>query len=329
MIKPISISIIISSYNSEKTILETLESVAQQTYSNCECIIVDDGSTDNTIQVVNDFISNKSQFTLIANNENSGKQPLVLNQGIRHSKYDYILILDSDDLLKHTCLEFRITKMDNDLEMNIFPNFCTFSKKIDDRGCVKNAYNHKEANYLYDFIVHKLPTAWQITSIIWKKEALKKIEYFNENMMRMVDVEISCRALIYGLTYKVFNNEEIDYYYRVTSDTIDVKWKRLKFYRASTIFIKEVFNFTKKYKIEKISFVENSLKKFYFSVLTTILISKDFDKNHVKDYINFGINERLINNDIFVKNIFRLKIIAELPFIRNLFFYFTKLYINS
>jgi glycosyltransferase involved in cell wall biosynthesis len=325
----ISISIIISSYNSEKCILNTLESVYNQTYSDWECIIVDDGSTDSTVQIINEYIKNKNKYTLIANKQNTGRQPVVLNQGIKLAKFDYVLILDSDDLLKDTCLGFRIEKMNKDLEMNIFPNFCIFNEKIDDRGSMKNIYNHKNPNYLHDFIIHKLPTAWQITSIIWKKDALKKIGFFNENMMRIVDVEISCRALIYDLTFHVFYDEEIDYYYRVTSSTNSVKIKRMKFYKASTIFIKEVFNFTKNKRIEKIDFVEECLKKFYLSVLTTVLISKDFDKNHLKDYIDFGINEGLIFDGLLTKNVFQLKKITELPLIRNFIFHFTKFYLNK
>jgi len=326
--KPISISIIISSYNSEKTILETLESVAQQTYSNWECIIVDDGSTDSTIQVVNDFISNKSQFTLIANNENTGKQPVVLNQGILSSKYDYILILDSDDLLKNTCLENRVEKMDVDSDMNIFPNTILFKNTIGDMGENKLVYNHKSPNYLKDFIIHKLPTAWQVTNVLWKKESLNRIGNFNENMIRIVDVELSCRALIYDLKISVFPNEVADFFYRITSNSVDVKGKRMRFYKASTVFIKEISKFTNDNSKDKNVLVKEYLKKFYFSVLSTTLISKEFDNTHVKDFVSFGINEDLIKKKVITQNILSIKKVSELPLIRNLIFHFTKLYIN-
>lgn len=327
--KPISISIIISSYNSEKTILETLESVAQQTYSNWECIIVDDGSTDNTTLIINDFILNKSQFTLIANNKNTGKQPLVLNQGIKLSKYDYILILDSDDLLKSTCLENRIEKMDIDSDMNIFPNTILFKNIVGDMGKNKLIYNHKSPNYLRDFIIHKLPTAWQVTNVLWKKESLNKIGDFNENMIRIVDVELSCRALIYDLKISVFPNEAADFFYRITSNLIDEKGKRMRFYKASTVFIKEISKFTNVHRKDKNNLVKEYLIKFYFSVLSTTLTSKEFNRSHLKDFVSFGINENLIKKNVITKNILLLKNISELPLIRNLIFHFTRFYINS
>lgn len=327
MIKPISI--IISSYNSEKTILETLESVANQTYSNWECIIVDDGSTDNTIQVINDFILNKNQFTLIANNENTGKQPVVLNQGIVRSKYDYILILDSDDLLKDTCLENRIEKMNIDSDMNIFPNTILFKNTIGDMGKNKIVYNHESSNYLKDFIIHKLPTAWQVTNVLWKKESLNKIGNFNENMIRIVDVELSCRALIYDLKISVFSNEVADFFYRITSNSVDEKGKRMRFYKASTVFIKEISNFTNDHRKDKNNLVKEYLIKFYISVLSTTLISKEFDSSHVEDFISFGIKEDLVKESVFTKNILLIKKVSELPLIRNLIFHFTKFYIYS
>lgn len=324
-----SISIIISSYNSENTILETLESVAQQTYSNWECIIVDDGSIDNTVQVVNDFILNKSQFTLIANNKNTGKQPVVLNQGIRCSKYEYILILDSDDLLKSTCLENRVEKMNINSDLNIFPNTILFRNTIGDMGGNKLIYNHKSPNYLRDFIIHKLPTAWQVTNVLWKKESLNKIGGLNENMIRIVDVELSCRALIYDLKVSVFPNETADFFYRITSNSVDEKGKRMRFYKASTVFIKEISKLTNDHRKDKNDLVKGYLRKFYFSVLSTTLISKEFDNSHVKEFVSFGINENLVKKNVITKNILIIKKVSELPLIRNFIFHFTKFYLNS
>ena len=57
------VSIITPMYNSEKFILKTIESIVNQTYSNWELLLIDDGSTDNTIQIVEDF---KLKYTILA-----------------------------------------------------------------------------------------------------------------------------------------------------------------------------------------------------------------------------------------------------------------------
>lgn len=98
MDKPI-ISIVIPAYNAEKYIEETLKSVSEQTYASWECIIVNDGSTDNTISVVESFIQkdkNKQKF-IFYSKENEGHSK-TRNYGIDHSNGEYIAFLDSDDV---------------------------------------------------------------------------------------------------------------------------------------------------------------------------------------------------------------------------------------
>lgn len=105
--KPL-ISIIIPSFNRATLIGETLESVLAQTYTNWECIVVDDGSTDNTLEVVEGFCKNDSRFSLhIRNREPKGAQ-VCRNIGIESSKSDWITFLDSDDILLPNKLELQV-----------------------------------------------------------------------------------------------------------------------------------------------------------------------------------------------------------------------------
>lgn len=97
------VSVIVPSYNSGKYILETLQSVIAQTYGNWECIIVDDGSTDNTAVVVKEFISSDSRF-IYHYQKNKGLAG-ARNTGIELSKGTYIQFLDSDDVIFPVKLE--------------------------------------------------------------------------------------------------------------------------------------------------------------------------------------------------------------------------------
>ncbi|WP_294876642.1 glycosyltransferase family 2 protein [Sulfurospirillum sp. SCADC] len=90
-------SIIIPCYNSEFTILRTLESVINQTYQHYEIIIIDDGSVDQTRSVVEEFFEGQKQSYQYLYQENTGPSA-ARNKGIKNSKGEYIAFLDADDV---------------------------------------------------------------------------------------------------------------------------------------------------------------------------------------------------------------------------------------
>ena len=98
------VSIIVAAYNSEKYILETLESIEKQTYKNYEVIIIDDFSTDNTKEIVLRFIEGKSNYKVYTNKKNQGTV-CSRNSAIDKADGQYICILDSDDVWHEKKLE--------------------------------------------------------------------------------------------------------------------------------------------------------------------------------------------------------------------------------
>ena len=96
----IKFSIVIPLYNKSKCILKTLNSIKNQNYQDYEVVIVNDGSTDNSKEVVENFIEKlnleiKQKFKLF-NKDNSGVSS-TRNYGVKNSSYDYIAFLDADD----------------------------------------------------------------------------------------------------------------------------------------------------------------------------------------------------------------------------------------
>ena len=91
------ISIIVPSYNSTKTIIETLFSIKNQSFGNFECIVIDDSSKDDSRSKISQFIKNDERFRLIYLPKNNGVS-FARNKGIENSKGQYICFLDSDDL---------------------------------------------------------------------------------------------------------------------------------------------------------------------------------------------------------------------------------------
>lgn len=94
------ITIIIPAYNKQDSIGETLESIYKQTYSNFEIIVIDDGSEDNTKQVIKSF----GKDVVYVYQENQG-QGAARNEGIKAAKGDYIVFLDADDYWESEFLE--------------------------------------------------------------------------------------------------------------------------------------------------------------------------------------------------------------------------------
>ncbi len=105
------VSIIIPSYNRASLITETLDSIYQQTYQSLELIIIDDGSLDNTKEIVHEWISKySSRFENAVFHSflhNKGK-PEAVNFGFDMAKGDFVMVFDSDDLLLHGAITVEI-----------------------------------------------------------------------------------------------------------------------------------------------------------------------------------------------------------------------------
>ncbi|MCF8240423.1 MAG: glycosyltransferase family 2 protein [Melioribacteraceae bacterium] len=97
------ISIVIPTYNSGKYILDTLNSVYNQTFKNYEIIIIDDGSTDSTIEIINKECGNHPGINFIRS-KHCGRPSVLRNIGIKNALGNFIAFLDSDDLWTKTKL---------------------------------------------------------------------------------------------------------------------------------------------------------------------------------------------------------------------------------
>lgn len=109
--KPL-ISVIVSGYNIEKYIESSIKSVISQTYENLEIILIDDGSTDNTKKIMEEYAARDSRIKLFSFKENSiGGVATAANFGIDHSTGDFIVFCDGDDWLSLTAIEDFLREM--------------------------------------------------------------------------------------------------------------------------------------------------------------------------------------------------------------------------
>ena len=135
------VSIITPSWNSEKYIKKTIESVQNQTYSNWEMIIVDDCSSDNTVKIVQEISKKDSRVHILEQRTNGGAAK-ARNRSLDEASGRYIAYLDADDIWKPAKLEKQIQFM-NEHKCGFS---CTSYEVIDDEG---NALNKE---------VHMLPS---------------------------------------------------------------------------------------------------------------------------------------------------------------------------
>ena len=138
------VSIITPTYNSEEYIFATIQSVQNQTYTNWELLIIDDCSTDKTIEIIFNLIKLDSRIKLVALTENKGTG-IARNTGVSNSKGSYISFLDSDDLWKPNKLEKQLSFM----KENHLPFTFSFYECIDEEGI--NLKIRKEAPSLITY----------------------------------------------------------------------------------------------------------------------------------------------------------------------------------
>ncbi|MEP5340347.1 MAG: glycosyltransferase family 2 protein [Algibacter sp.] len=204
------VSIIIPAYNRATIITQTLDSLLQQTYSNWECIVVDDGSTDDTVFVINTYKKKDHRFNHFLRPKEKLKGPSSCrNYGLEKANGDYIVFLDSDDLLAPFCLEERLKVFGH----NKGCDFLVYQMEVFKKSkpnYVKKKVNKVNDNYLESFIL--LNSIWKITSPIYKISFIKYLNGFDESLIIYEDLELAIRAINNSNKFKVFDS--IDCYYR-------------------------------------------------------------------------------------------------------------------
>jgi len=165
----ISFSIIVPTYNRSVIIANAIKSVIDQTYEHWELIIVDDGSSDNTREVIESFDDKRIKYFFKDHEERS----IARNFGINMSKGDYISFLDDDDeILENYLAKFYEYIHSSNGNEKIF--LCKEYAKSTDGKVEKEAYSKKMEKNLIQLIWEKRPS---ITSFVFSRAILEKIRF--------------------------------------------------------------------------------------------------------------------------------------------------------
>lgn len=190
------ISVVIPLYNKERSITQTLDSVLAQTYTDFECIIVNDGSTDNSPRVAEKWLSARNEeqdtrFRLI-NKENGGVSS-ARNRGIEAARGELVAFLDGDDLWATTFLE-ELSKLVQD-----YPK-----KGLYNLGCLNITGNVIPPNETVNFYRGEV-TQWGNKQVIYSssssaayKETLLAIGGFDERLSYGEDKDVWYRLQLHA-----------------------------------------------------------------------------------------------------------------------------------
>lgn len=214
------VSIIIPTFNRAHLISETLDSVLAQTYQNWECIIVDDGSTDNTNEMVGAYTTKDSRFQFYYRPVGRPKGANACrNYGFETSKGGCIMFLDSDDTLEIFCVLDRVMILDENPEINLlirdtalFDNNQKLNFTIN-----KDPTEVSNIEYLQMFLRYEIP--WTIMGAFYKRNILE-IYKFDEKLKRFQDVSFSIKILSLYDNLNIYRDFKIDNYYRVDNEKI-------------------------------------------------------------------------------------------------------------
>jgi glycosyltransferase EpsE len=137
-----TISVLMGAYNCSDTIGKSIESIQKQTVTDWEMIICDDGSTDRTVEVVQEYAKNDDRIVLIANKENKGLS-YTLNHCLQYAKGTFCARMDGDDLCDETRFEKQLRFLTEHPEYDIVS---TTMKRFDEAG----EYNVPEIGETYE-----------------------------------------------------------------------------------------------------------------------------------------------------------------------------------
>ena len=230
------VSIVIPTKNRCVLLEQTLRSVRGQTYSNWEAIVIDDGSSDGTQGVLDKTALADGRVRFARRERQPAGAPACRNIGLSLAKGEYLLFLDSDDLLAPHCIERRVSVLSQSSEMD-FVVFLTrvFHTAPGDCELMWNVFTPESD--LDRFLRSDQP--WCTFGPLWKTASLRKLAGWDERALCAQDWEFHIRALAAGLNFLKIS--EPDSFCRTpTPGTVGSRWTSARYVCNRARLIKRV-----------------------------------------------------------------------------------------
>lgn len=199
-----TVSVCIPAYNSEKYIGKTIQSALSQTYQNFELVIVDDCSTDRTLNTIKEY--KDPRIRLIENERNLGPEK-NWNKALAEAKGKYIKLLHHDDWLYPSCLERQAVILKNPAHKDVVLVCCSrYVIDENDNIILKRGFKNKNGKFPgYQIIKKAIRSGTNLigepTAVLFRAEILNQIGNFDGSIPYLIDLELWCRMLLHGKIY--------------------------------------------------------------------------------------------------------------------------------
>ncbi|NLC87118.1 MAG: glycosyltransferase [Bacteroidales bacterium] len=221
------VSVVIITYNSSRYIIETLDSIKAQSYKEIELLISDDCSSDNTVEICSEWISeNRTRFIsakIITTPVNTGISSNC-NRGIKESNGEWIKVLSGDDILVNRYIEDNLEYADQNPEASfIFSRVC----EIDENGKLIRSVELNEGQLLFANMnsakkqlkyYSRWPVFLNTPTFFYKKELIQLIGYCDEDFKIYEDMSAIFRVI--ENNYKIYYLDKITVAYRIHSNAV-------------------------------------------------------------------------------------------------------------
>lgn len=328
------ISVIVPIFNASKSIKKCIESIINQTYKNIEIILINDGSEDNTLEIINDY-KEKDERIKVINKANSGVAN-TRNVGIEIATGQYIMFVDSDDYIDVNYIyemHNELVKNDSDVAVSGMTSCENNEKKIK-KIIYKNESCNLQFSEIISEIINKLTFCSACKTLI-KKELLtnNKIR-FDENLKYCEDMIFSFNMLKKATKIRYVNSTGYYYVFSKNSATNKTDIKSINKYCQDNYY---AFNYIKNntqcenYLISNrvLTKINIAIKKVIYSdKITYKLFKNEATKIYNKYLVETGIEKSFNVSEINYETKFNL-ILIKLLLKRNYFIYYLLLKIKK
>jgi glycosyltransferase involved in cell wall biosynthesis len=270
LIKKPFVSIIVPVYNVEEYIKECLVSIRNQTLKDIEIIIVNDGSTDNSINIVKKEKLHDSRIKIITQS-NKGLSE-ARNTGIRHSKGEYISFVDSDDYISEKMIEVLYsTAKENDCDIVS----CQYAQFADNLILYESKENKFDINF-ENILLRKVPPI--ACNRLYKTSLF--IDYKIKFPKNIYHEDVATTFKLYFFSKKTLSLDETFYYWRKRANSISNSFSKKHVKSLFKIIkIKEDFllenNIEKQYLDKTLLFYQKAILEIFYFIFDTNLNEKD------------------------------------------------------
>ncbi len=200
----IKVSVVLAVYNVEKYIRKTLDSVVNQTLRDIEIIVVDNKSTDRTLEIVQEYANKDDRFVIYKNSSNL-KQGIARNFGVQMARGEYIFFIDGDDYMELNAVEKLYNKI---VQTGADITLCTWNQFDDKTGKIDKKHVYAKLkqipvefdNKTFSWRDIKYSVFWQ-TSVPWDK-MYKRSFLINKNVKFPGGIYFEDNVFVYDALFK-------------------------------------------------------------------------------------------------------------------------------